>query len=140
MEDAAGHGETLLHPAREGADEVVAPVCQIDTHQELVDAGLRICQTIDSSIEAEVLLRREIVIEKGAMRKVTDLTPHVCARLRGIKARDADCALGEPGQRGQDPQQRGLARTIGTRKDHELTIPHVQVDARQRGTRAEGLA
>lgn len=87
MHQAARDLEAALHPAREGAHETPAAVRQLHHLEHLVQAppDLRPRHAVELGVEAEVLLRGEVVVERGVLEDEPD--PPAAAAIRVARPR-----------------------------------------------------
>jgi hypothetical protein len=91
---------------------------------------------IESSEEAQILSAGEPGVE-------TEVGPSMITNLTAHRGRVANCIMtrydnltgGRKEQGGQDAQQRGFARAIGSEQGNRLAWTHVQGNAAERGHR-----
>src|SRR5207247_10151920 len=72
VQERTGDGESLLHAAGIGADPVVPAVRQARRAERLARDALRIGQTVETSVEHEVLAAGQVLVEKRLVRQVAD--------------------------------------------------------------------
>src|SRR5438309_639181 len=111
------------------------------------DAGQRGAQVVGARLEAaqrrpesEVLARREIVVDPGAVGDDADQRAHGLGRAGDVVAGDARGPARRPQQRGEDLQQRRLAGAVGAEQRDGLAAAHLEADAVEDGEQTEDLA
>src|SRR6266542_346972 len=67
MQHSPSNRETLLHSTRKRADQITTAIFQADHFQDFSNTRFKVCDSIHAPIEAQILLRAEITIEKGKM-------------------------------------------------------------------------
>jgi hypothetical protein len=80
---------------------------------------------------------RQLPVQSGVRREVAPPGPH--RGVRHVAAEDCDAARGRPEVPHQGPDDRGLARTVGSEQADDLTGPDDEVDPGDRLDRPESL-
>src|SRR2546422_10635149 len=132
------------HAAREGAHRRVAALRQPELPQQLVDpcrGGARPPREVPQPRgEAQVLLDREVAVERGLLKHQPDAAPHREALAHHVVPRDAGAPARGREQRSEDMDGGGLAGAVRPEEAKKLGLAHVEVEAVQRADRAEVLA
>ena len=139
VDGGAGEGHALLPAARERAGDLVAPVGEPALSQHLLHAGGADARghAVQSGVEAQILVHREILVEAEALGHVADalldplgLGGHVVAHHRAVAAAGIeDSAQHADGGR--------LAGAVGAQHAEDLTAVHAQRDVLHRDEVAE---
>jgi hypothetical protein len=89
--------------------------------------------------EAEVLQRGEVLVDVGAVGDHADARAYRVGLAHRIHPIDAERARAGPRQRGEDAEQRGLARPVGPEHGQALSGGHVQGDILEHQGGPEGF-
>ena len=99
-------------------------------------AGLRgECGFVEAEQVVEVFGGGEVVVEHGAVAHVGD----AAAQLPGRLAEDADLTVGRIGEAGEQLQERGFARAVGTEEHHTRAGGELERNVAQGDEAAEEL-
>src|SRR5215470_11506632 len=121
-----------LHPARELARVALREVGKTDTRERGVDARLR------RRLETRELQRQPHIRSHRRPRHQRRLLEYEAdaARsggARGLHLVPLDRSVGRLAQTRDDAQRRGLAAARWAEQRHELALPHIEVEALERG-------
>ena len=122
VDEDAGEGDALLHPAREALDEVVFAPGHIGEGEHVGDGfiPLALGEAVGCAKEVEVFKDAHLPIHGEMIGHIADLASHVVAVLHDVPPEHADAAGLRLEQGGEDFECGGLARAIR---------PHEAVDA-----------
>ena len=136
VEQRPGDGQLLLHALAEGAGHVVAPIPQLEEAQVALDPlGSDVCvEAVQPAEEVEVRARRQFVVQPGRLGQDADPRPDGIGSLADVEAVDRRRALGRRDERGQQPDGRGLAGTVGPEQPEDLPRRTANVTSRRRPT------
>ncbi len=137
VQQGAGNGEPLLHPARKRPRSILPPIDQIDLIQQFDDPRFELRHIIHLAEEAQILLGGQIAVEQRLMRQQADLPPGVIRAFGQRVPGDGDVPVRGTAQRGQDAQQRRLACAIRPDDGDKFAGPDFQVKTAQGHERAE---
>ena len=87
---------------------------------------------VQLGVEAEVLAAAEVAVEQRFVAEVADLAAQLPGLVGELAAEHADLAAGRAQQRGEDPQQRRLARAVGAEDDERVAGRGLQGDVLER--------
>ncbi len=112
VHEGAGELEPALHATGQVAREPMPRVGQLHHLERVSDEGapLERADAIQCRDEADVLLRREVLVQAEQLRHVGDPAARRAAEPPRILAEDADLAVGAAEGAGQHADGRGLAR------------------------------
>ena len=88
VDERAGQGELLLHATREPIGAPRAKRRQLGHVQETIARGLIAPDAVDFGEEPDVLVDREIAVEREPLRQVADIAGDGAVRSHGIVAED----------------------------------------------------
>ena len=121
-EHRAPEREATLHAARVGAHGILRPVGQVDELEHLVDAALRraLVVEVERGVEAQVLQRRKLRVERRLLRHEPDLAAHLPRVAHGVEPQHPHRARRRAVQPGDEVHERRLARAVRPQKpvDH----------------------
>jgi hypothetical protein len=83
-------------------------------------------QVVEQSDHAQVLVPRQVLVDRGVLAGQADAAPHRVGVLDDVDAVDGGGARGRLEDRRQDSDHRGLARAVGTQESEDLAPGHVQ--------------
>ena len=135
MQERTRQRGALLVPPRERARYVVEPFLNADPRRHLSDPGVHVAQIVKPRVKAQILRDGQIVVQQRLMSHVADGRPRVHRLLGDFDPVDGGAPARRSHQRGENAQQRGLARAVGT----DLALPDVEREAAQRLAIAEQL-
>ena len=136
MDEHARERDTLLHAARETADEIVLATRHVCERQHVGDdfVALRLPDSVGRAEEIEVLEDGHLPVHREVIRHEADLAACGVAMAHDVEPEDRDRAAGlRLQQRGEDFQRGRLARAVR---------PHEAVDrlaVHGEGHAAQGL-
>ena len=132
-------GDALLHAVGESAHAAARPALRADVAQHLGGALVGVGHAVKAGVEAQVLLRREVVVEEAAVAGVAGGGADALSVAVGVEARRRHAARARLDERGGDAQERALARAV-VPEEHEHAPPRrVEVDGAQCVGAAVGL-
>ena len=140
MHERAREGELLLHAARELPRATVLEWLDL-----LVDRRDDVIAFLEGRAEhrgeeAQILLDAQVGVERKAARHVADALADLPEVPDHVAAKDRRGASVGYEERGEDPEQRRLAATVGTHEPEQLTGAHVEGHLVERDRAAKGLA
>jgi hypothetical protein len=141
VQRGAGDGHLLLHATRERRDRLGAPLPEPHEPQEALGlrARRRAVEAVQRRVEDQVVPRGLTFVQAGLLGE----DPDRCADLRVVAPETEAADLGAPGrgrdERAQQTQGRGLAGPVRPEVAEHLALVHLEVDAVDRGERAEAL-
>jgi len=131
VQQAPGDLQTALHAAGVGADQAFAPVPQAHHLQHLTyprrDRRLR--HAVQVGVEAQVLLGREVAVQRGVLEHQPDVAPHRVPLGGHVVPGHDGPPRRRPDQRAQDADRGGLARAIRAEETERLAARDLEVDA-----------
>src|SRR5262249_61925372 len=95
---------------------------------------------VDAGKEIEVLVDREIVVERKLLGHVAELLPDVLRTQLADLACQSHLARAGRQQATEHLDRGGLARTVGAEQSEDLAVAHLEIDALDRDEVAECLA
>jgi len=118
QDDAAVHA---------GGEALRAPVSEVGHLQHLQDGvhpsfQLRAIQGVEATVEAKVFARGETSVEAGILNQKADAGTHPGALPAHVEPIHTGSAGRGLQHGGQQPQQRGFARAIGTQQAKDFTV------------------
>jgi len=130
VHERPGDFQTACHPAGELRHEVVAAVAQVDELEHARDAlvDLAAGHAVEHRVEAEVLLRREPVVEGLVLEDEADVAAHRLRSCRNVKAGDRDAPGRRPQERAQHVDRRRLAGAIRPQEREHLALTDIEAD------------
>ena len=96
-------------------------------------------QAVHAAEEADVLQRRQVLVQAEALAHVADAALHALRVPRDVDAQHARGAAGGAQQAAHHADRRGLARTVRAQEAEDLALPHVEGEAPDRHEVAEAL-
>jgi GNAT superfamily N-acetyltransferase len=93
-----------------------------------------------AAVEHEVVLHGELLVELVGLRDDTDPGADLLALRRRVHVEDPQLAVGTRRDAADHPHRRRLAGTVRPEEPERLAAVHLDVDAVDRGERAEALA
>ena len=127
VHDAGGKRESLLPAARKRASELMAARGQAEILERLATAS-RLGEVVEPGDEIEVLLDRQVLVEREPLGHVADLALDTAAAADDVVAEHRPLA-GVRRQKPADHADRGgLARAVGAEKADDLARRHFQRD------------
>ncbi len=84
--------------------------------------------TIDSGEEVDVLLHREIVVQRKLLRHVADVALDVFGLGFNVEAGHRACAFRRLQKSAEDPDGRGLPCPVRSQESEDLAAMHIQCD------------
>src|SRR5262249_2511822 len=137
MQDRPGEGKPLLLAARELLHTPWSQRRQPDDRERC--CGLGAAQTVQRGKELQVLQRVRRRIDPARVAAVAEGGTKPLAPPAGVQTEQLQTPGGRPGQRCQDPEQRGLARPIAAEHRQPLPSCKLQVQRSQSHLRTEAL-
>jgi hypothetical protein len=131
--------EPATHAARVGRHPAGGRVGQGESVEQRVGDRARVPQVPQPRDEHEVLPPGEDLVDRRELPGEADRLAHVRGLHRDVEAVDGCRAAVGPEQRGQDPDDRGLAGTVGAEQGDDAAACHVEVHAPQDVQVLEGL-
>ena len=113
---------------------------ELDGGERRGEVGGRDARAPERRPEREVLARREVLVDVGAVGHQAQVPPHGLGLADGVVPGHHDPPAGRAQERRQDLEQRRLARAVGAEQRDGLAARHVEGDAVQRPVGAERLA
>ena len=128
VHDAGGERQSLLPPARQSAGDLMAARPQAELVERRRDDAAAIGEVVEPRYEGEVLLDRQVLIEREPLGHVADLALDAGAVAADVEAEHRALA-GVGGQQAADHADGGrLARAVGAEKADDLTLGDPQRD------------
>ncbi len=90
-------------------------------------------------MQLQVFTRGQVAVETVLLRDHTDHAADGAPLGSGVKPFDERFAPALPHERRQDPDQRGLAGTVGAKQAEDRPLLHRQVERVERGKLTVGL-
>src|SRR4029079_8712529 len=111
------------HPAREGGDAARAPIPQLHHLEDVLEALLgRVARhAVQLRVEPEVLLRREVLVERRVLEDQADVPADVGRAAHDVEPGDRRAAAGRPEQRAQDVDGGRLAGAVRPEEPERLS-------------------
>src|SRR5262249_52017105 len=134
--------QPLLHAARPAARERAAlALAARELQPPLLASRPPIARhPVDAGEEIEVLLDREVVVERELLGHVAELLPDVLRTQLTDLARQSHLARARRQQAAEHLDRGGLARPVGAEQSVDLAVAHLEIDALDRDEVAECLA
>ena len=134
MQEAPRDLQAALHPARERHHEARSPLPQPDHLHHLAHAlGHGAARhPVQLGVQAQVLLGRQIPVERRVLEHQPDVAPHLVAFTLDIVASHAGGAAGRVHERAEHADRRRLARPVGAEEAERLAGRDREVDAAHR--------
>src|SRR6185312_4885577 len=122
VDEGAGDLEPALHAGREGTDQCLAPVPQLDQMQHLLHARPpdRPRHAIDETVEFEILPKRQPVVEARLLEHDAQMLAGAQGIFPHLDAGDARAAAILLEEGAENMQQRALAGAIGPEQREHL--------------------
>src|SRR5690606_10276343 len=114
MHHCRGERQPLLPAARQAACELVSPVREPESGQRVVHKAAARLEGVEPRDEVEVLLDRQVLIEREALRHVADLELDQVGLRQDIVAKTGAAAGVRPEQPADHPYGSRLAGTVRT--------------------------
>src|SRR5262249_49018827 len=142
VHDRGAERHALLPAARQAACELAAPALEAGGLQHPLLAGRPPLPRalVDAGKEIEVLVDREIVVERKLLGHVAELLPDVLRTQLADLACQSHLARAGRQQATEHLDRGGLARTVGAEQSEDLAVAHLEIDALDRDEVAECLA
>lgn len=125
----AGEAQALDHPRGKSANLPVEGIFEVKSFRESVDAmrGCGFRELVQSPKEHQVLPACQAGIKTVVGPRVVAQLAADGARIpRGVVPRDTRAAPGGKQERGQNFQQRGFARAVGSQERHGFAVSNVE--------------
>ena len=139
MQQAGGEVETSFHAAAVGLHFVASAIGEADERQHrcdrLIEGGRG--QSIQRAEQAQVVARRELVVEREILRHQSDSSLHGIGIAAEPHAVDRDCAVIGCDQSGNHRHRRRLAGAVGPQQTDELSAFDIERDAAHGGDRSK---
>jgi hypothetical protein len=129
VDEGAGEGELLLHPARQTLGQPIAK--RRETHQleQAVASRPPVVDAVQLGEEADVLVHREIAVEREALGEVADAARELAPVGGWLEPAGAQRAAVRGKQAQDAAQRRGLACAIGPDEPEHLAALDAEVEA-----------
>src|SRR5262249_7109131 len=128
VQHAGGKRQPLFPAARERARQLIAPRCQTETLERLVDPLLQRLHVVHAADEIEVLANREILVEAETLGHVANALLDL-GRLRPNVETEAGTLAGVRGQQSAEhADRRGLAAAVRAEKSHDDAARHFDIE------------
>jgi hypothetical protein len=126
--------EATLHAAREGRHSAAPALPEADHLEDLAHpvGDRRARDAVQLGVQAQVLLRGEVAVERRVLEDEADVPAHLVALGRDVVAGDGGAAAGRPHEGAQHADRRRLAGPIGPEEAERLPRGDVEVDAADR--------
>ena len=136
-----GEVEAPAHAARVRLDDALGGLVELEAVEQLLPARLggRAPGAVQPTDHGQVLEAGQILVDGGVLPRQADLV----AQRRGVVHDVIADDRGAPGvgfqQRGQNPDDRGLAGAVRAEQAEHRSPPHLEIDALQGSDLAVGL-
>ncbi len=140
-DQGSGEVEAPAHAARVGLDRAVGGFVELEAVEQLVAArlGLPPTRAVEAADHGQVLEPGQVLVDGGVLAGESDLVAQSDGIADDVEADDRSAPGVGLQQRGQDPDDRGLAGAVGPEQTEDRPPPHPQIDALQRPHVAVGL-
>ena len=141
VHERTGHSQALPPAAGEQPGAPAQVGFQVRQRDQLIVALLKPCaaQAVKAAIKLEVLVRRQLVIERELLRHVANETLDLLQLPGHIQAADPRQPAARLEQPAQKPYHRGLARTIRAEKAEDRALLDLEADVINGGEVAKPL-
>ena len=130
MDNGASQGEALFPPGCQRAGEALAAFRQSRHFQNplLPLLGLRGGNFVDTTVEVDVLLHGEVIIEGELLGHIADDLLDLLGLGHYIEAFHMSLAGGWPEKAAEHPDRGGFPGSIGAKKPEDLSPVHLKAD------------
>jgi len=141
-DEARGEVQPSAHAARVDGGAAVGGLGELEALQQLARAGSRLGarQPVQPADHLQVLAAGELAVDRRELAGQADLAPHREGLPDHVVAEHAGLARRRLEQRGEDADQRGLARPVGPEQPEHHPRGDVELEAVERVHLAELLA
>jgi hypothetical protein len=134
VQNRSADGDALLHAGREVAKQLGAVAAHPDAVEELADTRRGgVAEPVQAGVEAQVLLDREVAVEKRLVSQVSQPAADPPCLARQLAAEDLGRPPAGTQQRREDAQKRRLAGAVGAEDDEGLAGGEGETYVAQRG-------
>src|SRR5215472_3773318 len=141
MDQSARYLEPAAHPTRVSRNQIVGALTEPYHFEQAAGAFVPLAPgyIVELAVDVNIFPAREIQVGGQCLRNYSDSFANPSRVTNYIVAGDGGLSGRNGQQRGQHPDQRGLARSVGAQQSEDFATPHLEADAVDRGEATEPL-